>query len=84
MEETLFEYNRLYLALLNQETDADLNGESHVEVTLAERRLEEDYCKKLAACEFLGSNQQRNPLIFSSSFSDCLDEDAKEKSDDEQ
>ena len=55
IQEALTEYARLKLLLLNQETKSELNGASDVQMTIAERRLEEEYCQKQAACGFLGT-----------------------------
>jgi hypothetical protein len=49
-----------------------------VETVLAQRRLQEQYCLKLARCAVGDPNDKSLDLTFRSAFSTCLSEQAKE------
>lgn len=73
------EYNRLSLMLGSKALDAIATMKSHIPQIIAQRRLEESYCRKVAACEFLDKNKQHNASMFAITFDDCLKEEAKER-----
>jgi hypothetical protein len=66
------EYNRANLALLQQGTPL-----MSVEATIAQRRLEEDFCLRFVRCVL----SDPNSLQFRSAFDTCLRDEALEKYD---
>lgn len=50
-----------------------------IEATLAQRRLQEDYCGKQAHCVTDALPAQERSMVLDSAFSDCLEQEAKEK-----
>lgn len=73
------EYLRLSSMLSDKEAQIEMNGGISVDLQISQRRAVENYCRKEAQCELLGSNKNKNPLIFSSSFSSCIKEEELQK-----
>jgi hypothetical protein len=65
------DYNRSNLALL-------LAGPMSVESTIAQRRLQEQYCLRFAQC-IIGVANYQSPLPFAAEFSTCLCDEAAEQ-----
>lgn len=72
MTKAFTEYNANNIAIYAS-TDLPLPPEKVV----AQRRLEEQYCARVAIC--LASKYQNNRLLVSTYFSDCLQDEAEEK-----
>jgi hypothetical protein len=68
----LYDYTRSNLALLSA---APLMS---VESTIAQRRLQEQYCLRFAQCVIGGANYQ-SPLVYAVEFSTCLRDEAAEQ-----
>jgi len=52
-----------------------------VETTIAQRRLQEQYCLRAAHCELPSMASQEGTVLLDVEFSKCLEEEAKEKYD---
>jgi hypothetical protein len=50
-----------------------------VEATVAQRRLQEQYCLRAAFCEVAGGTLEDRTMRVALSFNKCLEEEAKEK-----
>jgi hypothetical protein len=70
------DYNKANTALLLQ-----ANPLMTPEATVAQRRLEEQYCLRLARCVVGGPANSSLRVPFSSAFSSCLRDEALEKYD---
>jgi hypothetical protein len=52
-----------------------------MEMTIAQRRLQEQYCLRVAHCELATMTSQEGTVVLDVEFSKCLEEEAKEKYD---
>jgi hypothetical protein len=68
------DYNASNLALL-------ATNPMPVETTIAQRRLQEQYCLRVAHCELASMPSQESTVVLDVEFSKCLEEEAKEKYD---
>jgi hypothetical protein len=73
-EAALNDYNRANTALLEQASPL-----MSVEATIAQRRLQEQYCLRFAKCADGNLSESSAPLL--AAFSSCLREEALEKYD---
>jgi hypothetical protein len=62
------EYNKANLAIMTQVTTV-----MSVEATVAQRRLQEQYCIRVAQC------RTTSPMALAATFSRCLDDEGKNK-----
>ncbi|WGJ15025.1 hypothetical protein QEV83_01570 [Methylocapsa sp. D3K7] len=74
MVAALIDYNQANLALL---TKSDLP--KTVEATIAQRRLQEQYCLRFAQCQLASLPPQQTTMALDGAFSDCLRDEAMEK-----
>jgi hypothetical protein len=70
------QYNTANLALMQSSVPI-----MTIEATLAQRRLEEDYCAKSAMCRTAGVPEGSRATPLAAAFSECLSEIAKERAD---
>jgi hypothetical protein len=70
----LNDYNQANLALL---TKSELL--MTVETTIAQRRLQEQYCLRVAQCQLASMPPQQTTVALDAAFSDCLRDEAMEK-----
>ena len=68
------EFMRRKLALQNRESSPVRS----IDLTIAERRLEEEYCQRSARC-VIPTTSPREFLNFSAAFAKCLRDEAVEK-----
>ena len=70
---TFTDYNRANVELLTK-TDPVT-----VETIIAQRRLQEQYCLRIAQCHVAGPPPQRTSIALNATFSSCLRDEAMEK-----
>jgi hypothetical protein len=81
------QYNKDSLALSQREADAEVallqQGavSDSVEITIARRRLEEQYCLRFARCLYPNPTVQPQAVELSTTFDTCLRDEALEKYD---
>lgn len=68
------EYNETNLALLGRS-----NPIMTVETTIEQRRLQEQYCLRLARCKLMSMSQQETTTVLPALFSRCLREEVMEQ-----
>jgi hypothetical protein len=69
----LSDYVKTNAALVMQSTPV-----MSVEATIAQRRLEEQYCLRVAQCRVSGLTRQATEWAAAAAFSSCLNDEAKE------
>jgi hypothetical protein len=74
MVAALNDYNKANLALL---TKSELL--MTVETTIAQRRLQEQYCLRVAQCQLASLPLQNTTMALDAAFSTCLRDEAMEK-----
>ncbi|MBG0797093.1 hypothetical protein IYX23_05255 [Methylocystis sp. L43] len=68
------DYNEANLALLGKS-----NSLMTVEITIEQRRLQEQYCLRVARCRLMSMSLQESTTVLPALFSRCLREEAMEK-----
>jgi hypothetical protein len=75
-------YVRLRALLSIKENEAMLLNATTVDLQISQRRLEEDYCLQVARCRLLDLPAQTGNMAYSAMFSSCLDDEEKQRHED--